>query len=228
MSDGYVSAKVARQRLGVSTPTLRRWANDGTIKTIRTPGNFRLYAIDDICPNDHSTKTGSSKPKDQVDGRKFVYCRVSSVGQRDDLRRQIEHMRSLYPDHRVITDVGSGINFRRKGLRTLLELSSRGLVDEVVVAYRDRLCRFAFELVSWFFSLHGTNLVVLHQDVDSSKEAELATDLLAIINVFNCRVNGRRKYGKRGNSKKEISEAADGSSAPETQESIDEAIEGCQ
>jgi len=189
---GYVSCRTARQRLGVSASTLRRWADDGTVRTVRTPGNFRLYAIDDVLPLDPRSSRGQ---KDESAPRqRIVYCRVSSAGQKDDLERQVEYMRSKFPDHRVVTDIGSGINFRRKGLRSVLELSSRGLVEEVVVAYRDRLCRFAFELLEWIFSLHGSRLVVLHQDVDSSGESELAADLLAIVNVFNCRVNGRRKY----------------------------------
>lgn len=229
--DGYVNAKTARQRLGVSTPTLRRWANDGTVKTIRTPGNHRLYAINELCP---AVGTAVNVMSEHESNRKVVYCRVSSVGQKDDLERQVLHMRSLYPNHRVITDIGSGINFRRKGLRTILELSSRGLLDEVVVAYRDRLCRFAFELVSWVLSLHKTNLVVLHQDMDSSREAELATDLLAIVNVFNCRVNGRRKYGNtKGRGERLESnafpKATGAAGGPEGQDSsLEESIEGCQ
>lgn len=229
MEVDYVNAKTARQRLGVSTPTLRRWANDGTIKTIRTPGNFRLYAINHFCPSS-STSNQATAPV-QANERNIVYCRVSSVGQKDDLERQVQHMRSLYPNHRIVTDIASGINFRRKGLRTILELSSRGLLDEVVVAYRDRLCRFAFELVSWFLSLHGTRLVVLHQEMDSSKEAELASDLLAIINVFNCRVNGRRKYKRAGDSGTQpcpLSEVAGDTFGPESQETFEESIEGCQ
>lgn len=108
-------------------------------------------------------------------------------------------MQSRYPNYRIVTDIGSGINFKRKSLRMLLELSSKGLVEEVVVAYRDRLCRFAFELIEWFFQIHKVKLVVLNESMGTSGEAELAEDLLAIINVFNCRVNGKRKYTKKEN-----------------------------
>ena len=112
-------------------------------------------------------------------------------------------MQEKYPNHKLISDIGSGINFKRKGLRTILELSSKGMVSEVVVAYRDRLCRFAFELVEWFLQLHGVKLLVLHENLDSSGQSELAEDLLAIINVFNCRVNGKRKYTKKTETKEE-------------------------
>ena len=196
MNVQYVNAKTARARLGVSSGTLRRWANDGTVKTIRTPGNFRLYAIgpifepgEQIVANDTTGSTGGRQ--------RIVYCRVSSTKQRDDLQRQIDRMRELFPTHNVVSDVGSGLNFRRKGLRSILELASRGLVEEVVVAHRDRLCRFAFELVEWVLSRHGAKLVVLDQEVASSPEGELVADLLAIVNVFTCRINGKRRYTKR-------------------------------
>lgn len=114
-----------------------------------------------------------------------------------DLNRQIEYMRERFPNHRVIHDVGSGINFKRRGLRAILEMACKGTVSQVVVAYRDRLCRFAFELVEWVLRTHGVELLVLNESVESSGQAELAEDLLAIINVFNCRVNGKRKYTKK-------------------------------
>lgn len=193
MNGQAVSSREARARLGISTSTLRRWANSKAIPTIRTPGNHRLYDI--------SSLVGAApKQRPTNDKQCIVYCRVSSHGQKDDLDRQVEHMRAMFPSHRIVTDISSGINFQRKGLRSILELSSRGLVEEVVVAYRDRLCRFAFDLVSWVLSLHGTRLVVLHQALDGSAESELAADLLAIVNVFTCRVNGRRKYKAPGPS----------------------------
>mmetsp|Transcript_9767 Transcript_9767/g.29585 ORF Transcript_9767/g.29585 Transcript_9767/m.29585 type:complete len:144 (+) Transcript_9767:2038-2469(+) len=119
-------------------------------------------------------------------------------------------MQERFPGHRIVTDIGSGINFKRKGLRTVLALASKGSIDEVVVAYRDKLCRFAFELVEWILQTHGVKLLVLNDSLESSSsdQSELAEDLLAIINVFNCRVNGRRKYKKseKNPEKKETSE----------------------
>lgn len=131
---------------------------------------------------------------------KICYCRVSSHGQRDDLQRQVQRMREDFPDHRIITDIGSGINFKRRGLQTILERTCSGLVSEVVVAYRDRLCRFAFELLERIFCINHVRLVVLHEGVEGrgdNTNNELAEDLLAIVNVFTCRVNGRRKYAKK-------------------------------
>ena len=103
-------------------------------------------------------------------------------------------MQHRFPSHQIIRDIGSGINFKRKGLLQILDLAYRGALEEVVVAHRDRLCRFAFDLVEWLLRERGVRLVVLDPTDASSPSAELADDLLAIVQVFSCRVNGRRKY----------------------------------
>ncbi len=102
-------------------------------------------------------------------------------------------MSEKYPDHTVVSDIGSGINFKRKSLRRILEQVFKGNVSEVVVAHRDRLCRFAFELFHWILKTHGVKLVVLDQTLGAPQQ-ELAEDLLAITQVFACRLNGKRKY----------------------------------
>src|SRR5690606_21019018 len=112
--------------------------------------------------------------------KSFCYCRVSSHKQKDDLDRQKEFMRKQYPNHEIVFDIGSGINFKRKQFLWLLEQASIGNVKEVVVAHRDRLCRFGFELIEWFFTKHNVKLMVL-DDSKSSPQQELVTDLLSII-----------------------------------------------
>lgn len=192
----YVTTKNARRILGVSEESLRSWADKGLINCIRTPGGQRLYAINSFIQSHTSTID-----EQHTELKRICYCRVSSQGQKDDLERQVKHMRDQFPTHSIITDIGSGINFKRKGLRTILELAMSGAISEVVVAYRDRLCRFAFELVEWILQFHKVKLVVLNQtlDAETSDRSELAEDLLAIINVFNCRINGKRKYKKKAN-----------------------------
>ena len=188
--DEYITSRAAKKVLQVSECTLRRWADNGLIPSIRTPTGHRLYDVKRYL----ATELDDSQHQQR---QRICYCRVSSQGQKDDLQQQVAYMQDKFPDHRIITDIGSGINFRRQGLRTILALACKGFVSEVVVAYRDRLCRFAFELLEWFLQLHGTQLVVLNQTMDSTGQTELAEDLLAIVNVFNCRVNGKRKYTRR-------------------------------
>ena len=197
VQETFITTSKAKKILGVTETTLRRWADNGLFPSIRSPGGQRLYNINGYLNQHHpKSEKEKDKPKDRI-----CYCRVSSQGQKDDLQRQIEYMREKFPEHKIISDIGSGINFKRKGLRSILELASKGLISEVVVAYKDRMCRFAFELVEWVLQTNGVEIVVLNQAVDATGSQELAEDVLAIINVFNCRVNGKRKYSKRGENK---------------------------
>lgn len=211
LNDTYVTTREAKKVINVTNDTLRRWADSGKIPSIKTPTGQRLYDI---------RKFLSVKEEDGK--QKICYCRVSSANQKDDLQRQVLFMSEKFPNHRIITDIGSGINFRRKGLCSLLDMVSKGVVSEVVVAYRDRLCRFAFELLERVFFNNGADIVVLNKSVESSENGELAEDLLAIINVFNCRVNGKRKY------KKDKGEKGDESEAQSKEESDEQLIDDCQ
>lgn len=105
-------------------------------------------------------------------------------------------MLERFPDHEVVTDVGSGINWKRPGLLSILERAQRGTVRQVVVASRDRLCRFAFELVEHVLKTGGAELLVLESD-DQSPEQELSDDLMSIVQVFCCRRNGKRRYTRK-------------------------------
>lgn len=182
----YVKTSVARSIYKVTDGTLRKWAKEGKVKTIRNPGGHRLYEVKDNISND------SSVP-DALKNRKICYCRVSSSKQKDDLERQVESMRTGFPEYHIISDIGSGINWNRKGLKTILERTMRGELDEVVVSHRDRLCRFGFELVEWIMDKNKVKLVVLNRE-NGSSETELAADVLAIIHVFSCKQMGRRRY----------------------------------
>ena len=165
---------------GVDPRTLTSWCDRGLLEFETTPGGQRRYAI----------KKRNARSNDKIS---VFYCRVSSAKQKDDLARQEAAARAAYPGHVIVSDVGSGLNFKRKGLRAVLERSMRGEVAEVVVAHRDRLSRFATELIEWIFRTHGTRLVVQHQGM-GTPESELVDDLLAIVTVFACRSHGRRRY----------------------------------
>ena len=117
----------------------------------------------------------------------------------DDLKRQEHFFKQHYPDHLLVTDIGSGLNWNRKGLKTLLEQSMSGNISEIVVAHRDRLCRFAFELLSFIFKQHDTQLIVLNQSENKSSTQELTDDILSIIHVYSCRAMGKRSYKNKKN-----------------------------
>jgi len=177
----YVTLKEARKQLGLHPNTLRKYADEGIIDTIKTPSGQRRFNIESfIQQKQNSLQT-------------ILYCRVSSVRQKDDLNNQKNYLISKYPGAEVISDVGSGLNFKRKGLRTILERLLQGNSIKLVVAERDRLCRFGFELIEYLIVKNGGKLVVLYQ-ISSSPESELVSDILSIIHVFSCRIHGMRKY----------------------------------
>ena len=172
-------------KLKVSKETLRLWAESGKIKTIKTDGGHRRYIYDD------KTDTKDTKVK-------FIYTRVSSAKQQPDLERQIKFLQKIYPDYKVISDIGSGLNFKRKGFNKLLEAILTGTVKEVVVAHKDRLCRFGFEIFENLCKHFSTTLTIVDDKDGKSQTDELAEDLLSIITVFTARFYGQRKYTRRG------------------------------
>ena len=151
------------------------------IKAIRTPAGQRRYLI--------NSYAGQNK----TNLRTILYARVSSRSQKADLDRQIAKLLELYPSAELVTDIASGLNFKRQGLRSILETVRTGNVGSVVVAHQDRLARFGFELIEWLCQLDRTKIVVLNQD-NFSPEREIVEDILAIIHVFSCRLYGLRKY----------------------------------
>ena len=205
----FFSTAGAAKYFGVSPNTIRLWDTKGYIKTVRVNGSLtghRRYDISSfsgtINANDNSSaikqvpiNVANSDTQDrQPKKRGIIYARVSSGHQKDDLERQVNQLQHAYPTHEVIKDIGSGINFKRVGFLKLIERAISRDFDELVVAHKDRFCRFAFEFFKWFFNQYGISVVVLNETHQQSTEQELAEDLLSIIHVFSCRQNGRRKY----------------------------------
>jgi predicted site-specific integrase-resolvase len=139
----------------------------------------------------------------------IIYARVSTRKQSTFLQNQIDRLKAKYPDHDVLSDVASGLNFKRKGFRKLLERCMSGGVSEVCVAHKDRLCRFAFDLVEQVLRKHGTGIIVDEHraEADTTAEAELGDDIISIITVFGARLHGarggRRKHRAGGAKQKE-------------------------
>lgn len=192
MTDEYITSTKAREMLKITSETLRTWSKNGKIVAIKLPSGQRRYNLQDI--NTYLGITPSLKEK-----RKICYCRVSSKKQMDDLERQKDFFRREYPDHELVTDVGSGLNWKRKGLKTILEQSMLGNIERVVVAHRDRLCRFAFELIEFIFESNNIKLLVLDTEAGESGNDELTSDILSIIHVYSCRSMGKRRYTSQKN-----------------------------
>ena len=189
--EDYSTPKETSKILKVSPQTLKRWERDGLIKTFRTPGGKRMYNVkqylinNNLIENEHQTK----KTKQNI-----CYCRVSSQSQHDDLERQIKYMTKQYPNYTIIKDIGSGLNFKRKGLNTIIDLAINDELDEVVIAYKDRLARFGYDLIERLINKYSSGKIIVLNDCTKSPQDELTNDLVSIMNVFSAKLNGMRKY----------------------------------
>jgi predicted site-specific integrase-resolvase len=186
----YYSSKTVTQLLGVTAQTLRNWDKEGKLKPSYVKSNgYRYYSEDSILSYTQERKT---KKNLNVIG----YARVSSNKQSDDLERQVNNLKkyldSKYSDYEIITDIGSGINYTKPGLKKLIEKINKKEVDLIVVLYKDRLLRFGFELVEYFAELNNVKIEVLDK-IDKNQDQELVEDLVQIITVFSCKIQGKRK-----------------------------------
>jgi putative resolvase len=195
--DLFMTASMASRTMGVSACTLRRWARTGKISGHKSPSGQWMYKKSELLKDGNTisqslTSTACGKSIEQS----YIYCRVSVRKQKEDLERQISHLQSLYPNHRVVSDIASGINSKRSGLCSLLRKSSQGMVDEIVVAQRDRLSRISFDLLEFVFGLHNTKIVVVGSE-EATDLDELQQDMLAINTVFICKMQGKRAASYR-------------------------------
>lgn len=184
----YYTIHAASKILGVCPQTLRNWEASGKlVPHHKSQNGYRYYsqeAIDRLVDPDLTIKR-------QVIG----YCRVSSSKQKDDLERQIQNMETYLlaqgNPFRIISDIGSGINYKRKGLQELIRLISTNSVSKVVVLYKDRLTRFGFELIEYMASIYHCELEIVDNS-EKSEQQELVEDLVQIITVFSCKLQGKR------------------------------------
>ena len=207
----FITIFEAARITGLSYQTIRKLGDQQKIQCFKTPqGGHRRFNKQDL-----ERFCGSSINRLQItEGEKcnFIYTRVSSKKQLDDLSRQIEYIqqRTDYASYTVISDVASGINFKRKGLQTILDSCIQGTIGEVVVAHRDRLSGFGFDLIKLITEKAGGSITVLDDEQNKSTEQELAEDLLSIVHIYSCRQMGKRSYsGARKNKQLESVEDKD-------------------
>lgn len=184
----YYSINKFSKILGVSAQTLRNWDKKGKLHPHHTSSNgYRYYS--------HEQLNQVMNVKPNLDRIVIGYCRVSSNKQKDDLERQIENMK-LYltaqgKAFEIISDIGSGIDYKKKGLKELMKRISQNKVDKVVVFYKDRLLRFGFELVEYIASLYDCDIEIIDH-TEKTEQQELVEDLVQIITVFSCKLQGQR------------------------------------
>ena len=190
----FVSIGEISKIVGVSSSTIRRWEREGKIcSCFRTPGGHRRYSVSIL-----KTKLGliTSKLKQKV----IAYARVSSHDQKDDLHRQSGRLDDYCSKHfpnseiEIIEDLGSGLNFKKRGLKKLLRLILSGVVSEIVLTHKDRLLRFGSEIIFLICSSFGTKVRLIEEEIELPDEQILARDVLEIITVFSARLYGKRAH----------------------------------
>jgi len=171
---------------GVSASTLRRWEAEGKLIPERTVNGHRRYELSQLL--------GIKAELSYTIG----YCRVSSHDQKDDLFRQKEVVELFCTangwQHEIIEDLGSGLNYSKRGLKRLIRLIVDGKVERLVLTHKDRLLRFGSELIFSLCEHFGTEVVIINRTEDSSFEEDLASDVLEIITVFSARLYGSRSH----------------------------------
>lgn len=190
------------------------WTYENKLNFVRTKGGHRRFLLEDVQPK-------ADVKLHDVTKRRICYCRVSTASQKEDLERQANFLRIEYPNHEIIKEIGSGVNFKRKGFNSILDSAVKGNIEEIVVTHRDRLCRFGFDLVKRLVEQYSNGKIVVLYTKEESREEELVNDLVSIITVFSSRL-----YGLRSNSiKKKIKEGKSIEEEFRGGESIEECIE---
>lgn len=180
--------KEVSQMLNVTVKTLQNWDYSGKLVAKRNPNNRRYYTFEQL---------NKFLGKEKIPTKKTIigYCRVSSNKQKDDLQRQIENVKTYMfskgYQFEIIQDIGSGINYNKKGLNNLIQMIVSNQIEKIVVAYKDRLLRFGFELVENICKLYDVEIEII-DNTEKTEEQELVEDLVQIITVFSCKLNGKR------------------------------------
>lgn len=192
--------------LGVSIQTLRNWDKEGKLKpTYVTENGYRYYSEDLL------NKFRNIKNVNKIKKKNILYARVSTKNQKDDLNRQIDNLKqyaySKGYSFEIITDIGSGINYKKEGLLKMINLVECGKVDRIIVLYKDRLIRFGYDLIEYICKLNDTKIEIVDNST-ISKEQELTEDLIQIITVFANKLYGARSK-KTINLIKSVKENAD-------------------
>ena len=190
MENRFVKIGEAAKLIGTTPQVLRLWEKTGELLPARkTKGGTRYYS------------TASLLTLDTSDAPTICYARVSSRDPKDDLDRQHQVLEAYCAAKgwrtQVIRDLGSGMNYNKKGLRQLLEMILRRDMKRLVLTHKDRLLRFGAECVFALCEMQGIEVVIIHQGERPTFEEELAQDVLEIITVFSARLYGARSHKAR-------------------------------
>ena len=189
LNNSYLTRRDATKILGIHYHTLYKLAEDKEIETIII-GKRQLYNVNKFLQARKIMSTSNIR-------RKICYCRVSSSKQKEDLKRQIDVMKILYPTYEIISDIGSGLNLNRDGLKKIIDYAIKGEIEILIIAYKDRLARFGFDLIERLIKEYSNGEIrIENKNEEKTPMGELSEDIVSIMNVYVAKMNGLRKYKK--------------------------------
>ena len=187
--------------IGRTVNTLQRWDREGILKARRTPTNRRYYTEEDYYNIMGIQQENAENQVNDV----IIYARVSNQNQKDDLKNQVEFLKTYanakgYIISSIITDIGSGLNYNRKGFNSILYSEKK---QKILISYKDRFVRFGYEWFDNFLKSKGSEIIVVNNQTLSPQQ-ELVEDLISIIQIFSCRIYGLRKYKQKIKNDEEL------------------------
>ena len=189
MNNSYLTRKEAIKILGIHYHTLYKLAEKKEIESVKI-GSRQLYNVNKYLQSKKIININQIR-------RKICYCRVSSSKQKEDLNRQIEQMTKKYPEYELIKDIGSGLNMNREGLNKIIDYAIKGEIEILVIAYKDRLVRFGYEMIERLIKEYSDGVIrVENAKEEETPMIELSKDIVSIMNVYVAKMNGLRKYKK--------------------------------
>lgn len=191
MYSEHLSIGQSAKFLGVSISTLRRWDLSGVLKScFRTNGNHRRYKLSDLL--------NIAKLKHHDDRKTIGYARVSTHSQKKDLETQKAFLNQYcnekhIENYEIMSDLGSGLNFKKKGLNKLIELIISHQIKEIIVTHKDRMLRFGLEIILKLCQLFNVKFTIINH-VDKNFEQAFCEDICEIMTVFSSKLYGKRSH----------------------------------
>ena len=203
-----LNMKEAMDYLNVSKITLQRWDNSGRLKAIRTSGGHRRYKLSDL-EKFIGEYHAEGKETDDVIVVTYARCSTSDQKQHGDIDRQSQILseycaKKKYKVEYIIKDMGSGLNDKRKGFTKLCNLVVNGKINKVVIEHKDRLTRFQYNLIEFFFNSYGVEIELLDKK-ECTEQEELVNDMMMLIASFSGKVYSLRAQENRKKRKQEQS-----------------------
>jgi predicted site-specific integrase-resolvase len=183
----FVSRRIVLETLNIHYNTLQNLVKRKEIEYVKI-GRKRSYNLNKYIRDNNI----------QINKKENIcYCRVSSKKESEDLERQMDYMRDLYPNYRIISDIGSGLNFNRKGLIEIINMAINNKIENLIIAYKDRLARFGYELIEYIIKNYSNGkIIIINNREETTPLEEVSKDIIAIMNIYVAKVNGMRKYKK--------------------------------